>query len=68
MRSDFSLKTFPQQDVPPTKKAVTRSSTEKYSHENLVENSRLFVQDFVPIKTATLQVPSQTDLRVCKFI
>ena len=67
MRSDFSLKTFPQQDVPPTK-AVTRSSTEKYSHENLVENSRLFVQDFVPIKTATLQVPPQTDLRDCKFI
>ena len=52
MCSDFSFKTFPhQEDFFPTK-SVTKSSTDK----NLVEKFKIFVQDFVPIKTALSQV------------
>ena len=51
MRSDFSLKTFPHQ-LDFCHRTVTMSSTARYSHENLVEKIKIFVQDFVPIKTA----------------
>ena len=45
-------KTFPhQQDFFPIK-SVTKSSTARFSHENLVEKFKIFVQDFVPIRTA----------------
>ena len=44
--------TFPhQQDFFPIK-SVTKSSTARFSHENLVEKFKIFVQDFVPIRTA----------------
>ena len=44
--------TFPhQQDFFPIR-SVTKSSTARFSHENLVEKFKIFVQDFVPIKTA----------------
>ena len=44
--------TFPhQQDFFPIR-SVTKSSTARFSHENLVENFKIFVQDFVPIRTA----------------
>ena len=43
---------FPhQQDFFPIR-SVTKSSTSRFSHENLVENFKIFVQDFVPIRTA----------------
>ena len=43
---------FPhQQDFFPIR-SVTKSSTARFSHENLVENFKIFVQDFVPIRTA----------------
>ena len=43
---------FPhQQDFFPIR-SVTKSSTSRFSHENLVEKFRIFVQDFVPIRTA----------------
>ena len=32
-------------------KSVTKSSAVKYWHENLVEKFKIFVQDFVTIKT-----------------
>ena len=40
-----------QQDFFPIK-SVTKSSTARFSHENLVEKFKVFVQDFVPIRTA----------------
>ena len=44
--------TFPhQQDFLPIR-SVTKSSTARFSHENLVEKFKIFVQDFVPIRTA----------------
>ena len=48
---------FPhQQDFFPIR-SVTKSSTAKFSHENLVEKFKIFVQDFVPIRTAlTIQI------------
>ena len=43
---------FPhQQDFFPIR-SVTKSSTARFSHENLVEKFKIFVQDFVPIRTA----------------
>ena len=43
---------FPhQQDFFPIR-SVTKSLTARFSHENLVENFKIFVQDFVPIRTA----------------
>ena len=44
---------FPhQQDFFPIR-SVTKSSTSRFSHENLVEKIKIFVQDFVPIRTAS---------------
>ena len=44
--------TFPyQQDFFPIR-SVTKSLTARFSHENLVEKNKIFVQDFVPIRTA----------------
>ena len=40
-----------QQDFFPIR-SVTKSSTARFSHENLVEKIKIFVQDFVPIRTA----------------
>ena len=43
---------FPhQQDFFPIR-SVTKSSTARFSHKNLVEKFKIFVQDFVPIRTA----------------
>ena len=43
---------FPhQQDFFPIR-SVTKSSTSRFSHENLVEKFQIFGQDFVPIRTA----------------
>ena len=43
---------FPhQQDFFPIR-SVTKSSTARFSHENLVEKFKIFVQDFVPVRTA----------------
>ena len=43
---------FPhQQDFFPIS-SVTKSSTSRFSHENLDEKFKIFVQDFVPIRTA----------------
>ena len=54
---------FPhQQDFFPIR-SVTKSSTARFSHENLVENIEIFVQDFVPIRTALTQ-----SLKVHAFI
>ena len=46
---------FPhQQDFFPIR-SFTKSSTSIFSHENLVEKFKIFVQDFVPIRTALSQ-------------
>ena len=46
--------TFPhQQDFFPIR-SVTKCSTARFSHENLVEKFKIFVQDFVPIRTALM--------------
>ena len=43
---------FPhQQDFFPIR-SVTKSSTSRFSHENVVEKFKIFGQDFVPIRTA----------------
>ena len=43
---------FPhQQDFFPIR-SVTKSSTSRFLHENLVEKFKIFGQDFVPIRTA----------------
>ena len=45
---------FPhQQDFFPIR-SVTKSSTSRFSHENLVEKFKIFGQDFVPIRTALM--------------
>ena len=45
---------FPhQQDFFPIR-SVTKSSTARFSHENLVEKFKIFVQDFVPIRTVLM--------------
>ena len=50
--------TFPhQQDFFPIRSA-TKSSTARFSHENLVEKFKILVQDFVPIRTALRVDPS----------
>ena len=53
---------FPhQQDFFPIR-SVTKSSTSRFSHENLVEKFKIFGQDFVPIRTALRSVTkSSTD-------
>ena len=50
--------TFPhQQDFFPIR-SVTKSLTARFLHENLVEKIKIFVQDFVPIRTAlTIMFP-----------
>ena len=46
--------TFPhQQDFFPIR-SVTKSSTARFSHENLVEKFKIFVQDFVPVRNKIL--------------
>ena len=47
--------TFPHQDFFPIR-SVTKSSTARFSHENLVEKFKIFVQDFVPIRTALIAI------------
>ena len=47
--------TFPHQDFFPIR-SVTKSSTARFSHENLVEKFKIFVQDFVPIRTALTEL------------
>ena len=42
---------IPHQDFFPIR-SVTKSSTARFSHENLVEKFKIFVQDFVPISSA----------------
>ena len=54
--------TFPhQQDFFPIR-SVTKSSTARFSHENLAEKFKIFVQDFVPIRTALMG--SELELRL----
>ena len=45
-------KTFPHQQGFFPIKTVTKSSTARFSHENLVKKLNIFGQDFVPIRTA----------------
>ena len=55
--------TFPhQQDFFPIR-SVTKSSTARFSHENLVEKIKIFVQDFVPIRTALTGIYLQHNQR-----
>ena len=50
---------FPhQQDFFPIR-SVTKSSTSRFSHENLVEKFNIFVQDFVPIRTALSEMKKE---------
>ena len=44
--------TFPHQEVFFPIAGVTKSSTAKFSYENLIEKIKIFVQNFVPIRTA----------------
>ena len=54
---------FPhQQDFFPIR-SVTKSSTARFSHENLVEKIKIFVQDFVPIRTALRSVTKSSTSR-----
>ena len=47
---------FPhQQDFSPIR-SVTKSSMARFSHENLVEKIKIFVQDFVPIRRTALRL------------
>ena len=52
---------FPHQQVFFPIRSVTKSSMARFSHENLVEKFKIFVQDFVPIRTALTEFlfPSQ---------
>ena len=59
MRSDISFKTCPhRQDFFPIK-SVTKSSTARFSHQNLVGKLKIFVQDFVPRRTALMEPKSE---------
>ena len=60
--------TFPhQQDFFPIR-SVTKSSTARFSHENLVEKFKIFVQDFVPIRTALSERIAIATLSLLYFI
>ena len=48
-----------QQDFFPIR-SVTKSSTSRFSHENLVEKIKIFGQDFVPIRTALISTQNST--------
>ena len=59
---------FPhQQDFFPIR-SVTKSSMARFSHENLVEKIKIFVQDFVPIRTAlrVVNTPAKTSKRIAR--
>ena len=57
-------KIFPhQQDFFPIK-SVTKSLTARFSHENLVEKFKIFVQDFVPIKAVLMGTKSCTKILI----
>ena len=43
---------FPHQQYFFPIRSLTKSSTARFSHKNLVEKIKIFVQDFVPIRTA----------------
>ena len=47
-------KTFPHQQDFFHIKSVTKSSTARFSHENLVEKINIFVQDIFPIMTVLM--------------
>ena len=49
---------MPRHNISPSTRffRVTKSSTARFSHENLVEKFKIFVQDFVPIRTALIAV------------
>ena len=56
--------TFPhQQDFFPIR-SVTKSSTARFSHKNLIEKFKIFVQDFVPIRTALMEIKSCTKILI----
>ena len=48
--------TFPHRQEFFPIRSVTKSSTARFSYENLVEKFKIFVQDFVPIRTALSDV------------
>ena len=60
---------FPhQQDFFPIR-SVTKSSTSRFSHENLVEKFKIFGQDFVPTRTALrpcLNVLTESVHKICR--
>ena len=59
--------TFPhQQDFFPIR-SVTKSSTARFSHENLVEKFKIFVQDFVPIRTALSETNCSLMFAFCSY-
>ena len=58
---------FPhQQDFFPIR-SVTKSSTSRFSHENLVEKFKIFGQDFVTIRTALLYKRVLFFLEICQI-
>ena len=50
------VETMPKQNISPSTRfflhSVTKSSTARFSHENVVEKNKIFVRYFVPIRTA----------------
>ena len=56
---------FPhQQDFFPIR-SVTKSSTSRFSHENLVQKFKIFGQDFVPIRTALIGFALLENVAAC---
>ena len=56
------VETVPRHNISPSTdffpiKSVTKSSTAKCWHENLVEKCKIFVQDFVTMKTGIIEPP-----------
>ena len=55
---------FPHQQDFFNIRSVTKSSTSRFSHENLVEKFKIFVQVFVPIRTALIGLTTNNMLNV----
>ena len=66
------IKIFVQDFVPirTALSSVTKSSTARFSHENLVKKIKIFVQDFVPIRTALTvhKTPELTKLQAVSYV
>ena len=60
--------TFPHQQIFFLIRSVTKSTTARFSHGNFVKKIKIFVQDFVPIRTALSDTHPILDVMYQSFL